>query len=88
MDSAKKLPRPTLAQVWQDTLFAVSKRLLLLRDITDLVNELRKLSFSIVRFQRINLLLLNPLYNQMTLYTHDDATNTVVGAQNILFAEG
>lgn len=88
MDSAKKLLRPTLAQVWQDTLFTVSKKLLLLRDITDLVNELRKLSFSVVRFQRVNLLLLNPLYNQMTLYTHDDVSDTVVASQNILFAEG
>ncbi|CNF75364.1 putative hydrogenlyase transcriptional activator [Yersinia enterocolitica] len=88
MDSAKKLLRPTLAQVWQDTLFTVSKKLLLLQDITDLVNELRKLSFSVVRFQRVNLLLLNPLYNQMTLYTHDDVSDTVVASQNILFAEG
>lgn len=88
MDSAKKLPRPTLAQVWQDTLFGVSKKLLLLRDIADLVNELRKLSFSVVRFQRVNLLLLNPLYNQMTLYTHDEVTDVVTGQQNILFAEG
>ncbi|WP_019210570.1 formate hydrogenlyase transcriptional activator FlhA [Yersinia massiliensis] len=88
MDSTKKLPRPTLAQVWQDTLFRVSKELLLIRDIPELVNQLRKISFSLVRFQRVNLLLLNPLYNQITLYTHDDATSTVLGTQNILFAEG
>ncbi|CNI18741.1 putative hydrogenlyase transcriptional activator [Yersinia pekkanenii] len=88
MDRAIKLPHPTLAQFWQDTLFTVSKKLLLLRDITDLVNELRTLSFSVVRFKRVNLLLLNPLYNQNILYTHDDATNRIVGLQNVLFAEG
>ncbi|PNM27236.1 hydrogenase [Yersinia enterocolitica] len=88
MDSAKKMPQATLAPIWQDRLFQVTKKIAVLRNITELVNELRKLSFSVVHFQRVNLLLLNPLYNQITLYTYDDVTDAVIRLQNIHLADG
>ncbi|MCG8709111.1 formate hydrogenlyase transcriptional activator FlhA [Brenneria sp. 4F2] len=66
-----------LSILWQDTLLKVSQRLLRQRSIDGLLKVLDSLSFSVVRFGRVNLLLINPLHNQASFYYHDrDADET------------
>ncbi|MEE3664606.1 formate hydrogenlyase transcriptional activator FlhA [Brenneria sp. g21c3] len=64
-----------LSILWQDTLLKVSQTLLQQRSIDTLLQVLDSLSFSVVRFGRVNLLLIDPLHNQAAFYSHDRGTN-------------
>ncbi|WJV56684.1 formate hydrogenlyase transcriptional activator FlhA [Pectobacteriaceae bacterium CE90] len=78
-----------LSILWQDALLKVSQALLQQRSIDALLQVLDGLSFSVVRFGRVNLLLIDPLHNQILFYRHDrEASCTICSEENVLLADG
>lgn len=78
-----------LSILWQDALLKVSQTLLLQRSIEALLQVLDSLSFSVVRFGRVNLLLIDPLHNQTLLYRYDRSGNkTICSEETILLLDG
>ncbi|ACS85068.1 formate hydrogenlyase transcriptional activator FlhA [Musicola paradisiaca] len=78
-----------LSIMWQDALLKVSQTLLRQRSIEGVLQALDGLSFSVVRFGRVNLLLMDPLHNQMAFYRHDrESARTRLSDENILLADG
>ncbi|CPR21413.1 formate hydrogenlyase transcriptional activator FlhA [Brenneria goodwinii] len=78
-----------LSILWQDTLLKVSQTLLQQRSIDSLLQVLDSLSFSVVRFGRVNLLLIDPLHNQTSFYYHDRDTNkTRCNEETLLLLDG
>ncbi|ANE76786.1 formate hydrogenlyase transcriptional activator FlhA [Dickeya solani] len=78
-----------LSILWQDALLKISQSLLQQRTIPDLLRALDGVSFSVVRFGRVNLILLDPLHNQMNFYRHDrESGQTQCSEEAILLANG
>ncbi|MFC3396132.1 formate hydrogenlyase transcriptional activator FlhA [Brenneria rubrifaciens] len=78
-----------LSILWQDALLKVSQTLLKQRSIEALLEVLDSLSFSVVRFGRVNLLLIDPLHNQTLLYRRDRKANkTLCSEDTFLLLDG
>ncbi|WP_051124076.1 MULTISPECIES: sigma 54-interacting transcriptional regulator [Dickeya] len=78
-----------LSILWQDALLKISQTLLQQRSLPDLLLALDGMSFSVVRFGRVNLLLLDPLHNQMAFYRHDRTSGqTQYSDDALLMASG
>ncbi|MEC5344515.1 formate hydrogenlyase transcriptional activator FlhA [Brenneria populi] len=73
-----------LSILWQDTLLKASQTLLQQRSIDTLLHVLDSLSFSVVRFGRVNLLLIDPLHNQAAFYYHDRDAHEVRRSEETL----
>ncbi|MBX9447892.1 formate hydrogenlyase transcriptional activator FlhA [Dickeya chrysanthemi] len=78
-----------LSILWQDALLKISQSLLQQRTIPDLLQALDSVSFSVVRFGRVNVILLDPLHNQMHFFRHDrDSGHTQCSEEAVLLANG
>ncbi|WP_409307369.1 formate hydrogenlyase transcriptional activator FlhA [Pectobacterium sp. B1J-3] len=78
-----------LSILWQDALLKVSQTLLQQRSIEALLQVLDNLSFSVVRFGRVNLLLIDPLHNQTLFYRYDRHGNrTLCSEETSLLLDG
>ncbi|MBJ7220268.1 MULTISPECIES: sigma 54-interacting transcriptional regulator [unclassified Brenneria] len=77
-----------LSILWQDSLLKVSQTLLQQRSIDALLQVLDSLSFSVVRFGRVNLLLLDPLHNQTLFYRRDRDANKTIRSEDPLLLLG
>ncbi|ATZ93927.1 formate hydrogenlyase transcriptional activator FlhA [Dickeya fangzhongdai] len=78
-----------LSILWQDALLKISQSLLQQRSIPDLLRALDGVSFSVVRFGRVNLILLDPLHNQMNFYRYDrESGRTQCSEEAVLLANG
>ncbi|MCL2894460.1 formate hydrogenlyase transcriptional activator FlhA [Brenneria tiliae] len=78
-----------LSILWQDALLKVSQTLLQQRSIDAVLQVLDSLSFSVVRFGRVNLLLIDPLHNQTLFYRRDrEANKTHCSEEALLLLDG
>ncbi|RLM20108.1 hypothetical protein BIY29_15770 [Brenneria alni] len=78
-----------LSILWQDALLKVSQTLLQQRSVDSLLQVLDGLSFSVVRFGRVNLLLIDPLHNQTLFYRRDRKANkTICSEEALLLIDG
>ncbi|PWC24203.1 MULTISPECIES: formate hydrogenlyase transcriptional activator FlhA [Brenneria] len=78
-----------LSILWQDTLLKISQTLLQQRSIDAVLQALDSLSFSVVRFGRVNLLLIDPLHNQTLFYRRDrEADKTLCSEDALLLLDG
>lgn len=60
------------AQLWQDTLLQINQKLLLQRDVASFLRVLKHSCLPVAKFQRINLLLLDYLHQDVRLYSLDE----------------
>ncbi|UCQ11853.1 formate hydrogenlyase transcriptional activator FlhA [Edwardsiella tarda] len=74
--------------VWQDLLHQATRSLLAQRNLPGLMRALHQLSFSVIRFDRVNILRLDPLHNRITLYRYDPQRDCVTQDSDVLLADG
>ncbi|MCV9878125.1 formate hydrogenlyase transcriptional activator FlhA [Brenneria izbisi] len=78
-----------LSILWQDALLKVSQTLLQQRSVEALLQVLDSLSFSVVRFGRVNVLLIDLLHNRTRLYRYDRSENkTHCNEEMVLLLDG
>lgn len=74
--------------VWQDMLHQATQTLLAQRSLSELMRALHGLSFSVIRFDRVNILRLDPLHNRITHYGYDPESKQMRCSNDVLLAEG
>lgn len=88
MNSTKTCSLSRLEPIWQDLLHQATQSLLAQRSLPELMRALHQLSFSAIRFDRVNILRLDPLHNRITLYRYDPQQDRVIQDGDVLLADG
>lgn len=65
-------------KLWQDTLLALNQQLLLQQDIDAILRTIKIACLPVTQFQRINLLLANPLQQCVEIYSLEETTHELV----------
>ncbi|WP_392451834.1 formate hydrogenlyase transcriptional activator FlhA [Edwardsiella piscicida] len=88
MKRTKTCSLSRLEPIWQDLLHQATQSLLAQRSLPELMRALHQLSFSAIRFDRVNILRLDPLHNRITLYRYDPQQDRVIQDGDVLLADG
>lgn len=88
MNTVKIQSSTRMNPVWQDMLHQATQTLLAQRTLSDLMRALHGLSFSVIRFDRVNILRLDPLHNRITHYGYEPESKQMQCSNDVLLAEG
>ncbi|MDN6115888.1 MAG: GAF domain-containing protein, partial [Enterobacterales bacterium] len=88
MNTVKIQSSTRMNPVWQDMLHQATQTLLGQRTLFELMRALHGLSFSVIRFERVNILRLDPLHNRITHYGYEPESKQMRCSNDVLLAEG